>query len=403
MAEQENSEVKQDDVGAVRPSEAKTGNRRFFGSIFTPEERNAPFHKSWMASNTSFEAPPSVSTATTTEDAQSVKLKRYQYESFLKDRWTVAIDSFLRSFHNVSESPDLKASNRASFTDTEKVSSNWFHNVIKRHSEDARAYHTLVHLEEIFGYLELLLPSNPQEINQHGFLLLPEHRQCILFLATFFHDAIYDPRSGTNEEDSAELFQKFVKELLSPLIQPNDTATAILTTTTPSTSGIDVDDDNAHKSLHTQTNTESFDLFKKKLPSVCSTIVDAVLQIVHATKSHSSNVHHEKEEVLELTHIFLDADLSVLGKIPEAYDAYAALIRQEYKFVPKDDYCQKRADILEKLIGDTTASEDIATATTSGSNALFRSPKMKAELEQQAIHNLRREIAVLRSGSIPGQ
>mmetsp|Transcript_23924 Transcript_23924/g.33580 ORF Transcript_23924/g.33580 Transcript_23924/m.33580 type:complete len:86 (+) Transcript_23924:3-260(+) len=70
----------------------------------------------------------------------------------------------------------------------------------------------------------------------------------------------------------------------------------------------------------------------------------------------------------------------------------------------KMNIAKKRAEILEKLIDGTTTSEDVATTGSGNSNAsLFRSTKMKDELEQRAIDNLRREIAILRSGSIPGQ
>lgn len=72
---------------------------------------------------------------------------------------------------------------------------------------------------------------------------------------------------------------------------------------------------------------------------------DAVVEYILATKSHPVD---RRADPLSC---FLDADMAVLGKRPEAYDGCAALIREEYRHVPHDVYCEKRADILADFIG----------------------------------------------------
>jgi pantetheine-phosphate adenylyltransferase len=64
--------------------------------------------------------------------------------------------------------------------------------VLDRYRESHRFYHTLNHLDEIWQLLEA------QGYGDND----------VLLLTTVFHDIIYDPRSATNEEDSAEYFNE---------------------------------------------------------------------------------------------------------------------------------------------------------------------------------------------------
>lgn len=61
-----------------------------------------------------------------------------------------------------------------------------------RWNEPHRVYHNQEHLEEILGLIE-----KSSEILAHDALVL----------CAFFHDAVYDPKSKTNEEDSFALFE----------------------------------------------------------------------------------------------------------------------------------------------------------------------------------------------------
>jgi len=91
---------------------------------------------------------------------------------------------------------------------SEKAAAEWFDRIYNRHTEDARHYHTPIHLEEMCHYFRLFAdaemhPSSPGELQ-------------VVLLAIFFHDVIYDARSATNEEDSAKLFESFAEEVRIP-------------------------------------------------------------------------------------------------------------------------------------------------------------------------------------------
>ena len=99
----------------------------------------------------------------------------------------------------------------------------------------------------------------------------------------------------------------------------------------------------------------------------------------------------EKHQVLpsgfdELQKLFLDLDLSVLGKSNQAYLLYAAAIREEYEHVPASVYCEKRAEILTKFLEK---------------DRLYFTAVFHREMEEQARRNLQVEIEMLRDGRIP--
>ena len=112
-------------------------------------------------------------------------------------------------------------------------------------------------------------------------LLNPE----IVLLSILFHDAIYNPMSSTNEEDSAQLFQKFVQE-----------------------SG------------------------NEKLDAVKGTVIDYIL----CTKSH--NVDDEEKDSDKM--LFIDMDMAVLARDRERYQLYSQQIRQEYIHINDETYCK---------------------------------------------------------------
>ncbi len=71
--------------------------------------------------------------------------------------------------------------------------------------EPHRHYHTLSHLSNILTSIDRIINSKfnnkIKTINDRD----------ILVMAAFYHDYVYDPKSNTNEEDSAEAFLKAVK------------------------------------------------------------------------------------------------------------------------------------------------------------------------------------------------
>ena len=160
----------------------------------------------------------------------------------------------------------------------------WFDRLWKLYSEPSRHYHTPVHLLEMWQFFQLL---------KADFKLTETQEEAIAW-AIFFHDAIYDATSKSNEDDSIRLYREFAQET--------------------------------------------------KL-SARQQVTDAVIDYIDATKRHV--VSDRNATSLSL---FLDLDMAVLGKAPHAYMAYAALIRKEYKHVPSDVYCTARADVLETFL-----------------------------------------------------
>ncbi|MFJ1600012.1 hypothetical protein [Streptomyces sp. NPDC088261] len=140
-------------------------------------------------------------------------------------------------------------------------------------------------------------------------------------LAAWFHDAVYRPDRSENEERSARLAELALPE-----------------------AGL------------SQEGT------------------DEVARLVRLTTTHAATDDDRNGAVL------CDADLAVLGSAPDAYDAYAAAVREEYGFVPEDDFRSGRAAILEQLL-------DLPR--------LFRTPHGELEWEARARRNLAAELRTL--------
>lgn len=109
--------------------------------------------------------------------------------------------------------------------------------------------------------------------------------------AVWFHDAIYNPQKGDNEEQSAELAVESLRKL-----------------------------------------------------DVSDAKIEKVRQMIMATKTHNANALDKDGE------FFLDFDLSILGAEADVYQQYAAAIHKEYAFVPIELYRNGRRGILEKFL-----------------------------------------------------
>ena len=67
----------------------------------------------------------------------------------------------------------------------------WHARLVKAYGERRRAYHSLQHLEECLGVFD----------EAKGFMQKPD----LIEMALWFHDAVYDPKSGENEALSAAM------------------------------------------------------------------------------------------------------------------------------------------------------------------------------------------------------
>jgi predicted metal-dependent HD superfamily phosphohydrolase len=140
-------------------------------------------------------------------------------------------------------------------------------------------------------------------------------------LAAWFHDALYDSRALDNEERSAAL---------------------------------------------ARARCESW--------GVPRATIDTVRRLILATKMHPFDPEDRDEAVL------LDADLAIFGAGQERYNAYARAIRQEYQWVPEEDYRRGRLRILRGFLQR---------------ERIYRLERMQQLYDVAARENLAREIAGL--------
>lgn len=161
--------------------------------------------------------------------------------------------------------------------------------LVSCYQEPHRAYHTLIHVETMLDLLQTL--SFPEIILEEPSPLCNTPEYGAVELAVWFHDAVYDPKAKNNEERSAELAEKLLKDVL-----PGKT-------------------------------------------------VALIKRLILLTKTHERSKCHNYA-----AHLMLDLDLAVFGFDEDAYDFYAAAIRKEYHFVPQKDYAAGRIQVLEKFL-----------------------------------------------------
>ncbi|MCE3226650.1 MAG: adenylyltransferase/cytidyltransferase family protein [Bacteroidetes bacterium] len=143
--------------------------------------------------------------------------------------------------------------------------------VLARYNESHRFYHTIDHLLDVISRLA----------KQNNF-------DDELFLAAVYHDAVYDPKAGDNEEQSANLFMQHANG-----------------------SGLN-------------------DAQKKN-----------IYQLIMDTKTHKAS--SDKSQLL------ITADLSILEQPFEKLVEYEHQIFREFQFVDHRIYLPKRIEILQKL------------------------------------------------------
>lgn len=153
-----------------------------------------------------------------------------------------------------------------------------FYYLEKRYNHPSRYYHTMQHIQDCL----IALQDVSDQINDlHA-----------VTMAIFFHDIVYDTKSSTNEEDSAET----MKQMLS---------------------------------------TFNFD----------DSFIERVYDLIILTK-HPSNT--DDNDALYL----IDIDLLILSSEPKIFIEYCDNIRREYNWVPEDIYNKKRTEFLSSMILD---------------------------------------------------
>jgi predicted metal-dependent HD superfamily phosphohydrolase len=149
--------------------------------------------------------------------------------------------------------------------------------LLARWSEPQRHYHTVAHLEFMLSIVDEYADAADDAD--------------AVRLATWFHDAVYDPTAVDNEMRSAELAATVLPTLGVPPKRVAEVVRLVWLTTRH-----EVDDDDANGAL------------------LC------------------------------------DADLAILATGPERYDAYRQSIRAEYAHVPDDAFRSGRMGVLGQLL-----------------------------------------------------
>jgi len=152
----------------------------------------------------------------------------------------------------------------------------WYQRLVAAYSEPHRHYHNLQHLDECLREFDVARPLALQP--------------GIVEAALWFHDAVYDPRSHTNEEDSAALADRCLC-----------------------------------------------------VAGLTSVAIGEIRQLILATKTH-------KPGDLADAALLIDIDLAILGQPPSRFSEYELGIKSEYSWVPATTYAEKRSEILEGFL-----------------------------------------------------
>jgi predicted metal-dependent HD superfamily phosphohydrolase len=139
--------------------------------------------------------------------------------------------------------------------------------------------------------------------------------------AAWFHDSVYDTHASDNEEKSAA----YAAQVLGDL-----------------------------------------GLGRRRPEEVC--------RLILLTKNHLASLDDLTGQVL------LDADLAILGSAEERYDQYARAIRQEFAWVPNEDYRAGRTQVLSAFLRR---------------ERIYCTEDMRMRYESQARENLLREIRLM--------
>ncbi len=151
-----------------------------------------------------------------------------------------------------------------------------FEELIKCHQAKGRFYHSNEHISACLQHLDEV-KDQVQDWKT-------------LALAFWFHDAIYNPFSSSNERDSANWAMRFLAE--------NDAS------------------------------KDQIDRIEALIMATC-----------HNAEAADSDMQ-----------ILIDIDLSILGTRPGVYDIYEKNIRKEYRRVPRFIFRKKRKEILQQFL-----------------------------------------------------
>jgi pantetheine-phosphate adenylyltransferase len=153
-----------------------------------------------------------------------------------------------------------------------------YSDIAAKYSEGHRAYHNLTHIAECLAELQTIEISKDDRSN--------------IEFAIWFHDIIYNPKSKSNEDDSAEFF-----------------------------------------------------LSQASMLGLSNERASKIANYIRATKQHEPTSHND-----QALRYFLDIDLSILGAEDSRFLEYDSAIRAEFSWVPGLIYSPKRKKVLRTFL-----------------------------------------------------
>jgi predicted metal-dependent HD superfamily phosphohydrolase len=162
------------------------------------------------------------------------------------------------------------------YCDDKALLESTFKELLELYTADKRVYHDITHIISLLKRWE----ESKLNINDDD----------VVYLAIWFHDAIFDTWRSDNEEKSAEMAAEFLAKTSFP---PDR--------------------------------------------------IDKVVKYIIATKTHESTDEND-------LNYFLDIDLSILGSEETIYDIYTKQISDEYSFYPSFLYNRGRRKVLNSFL-----------------------------------------------------
>lgn len=148
--------------------------------------------------------------------------------------------------------------------------------LVAAYSESHRHYHAVQHIDDCLVQFDgaAAIAKEPHEVE----------------LALWFHDAVYEPASSSNEHESAERARAFMSSFGAP---------------------------------------------DERTDRVCRHIL--------ATR-------HDADPISGDTALVVDVDLSILGRERGEFERYERDVREEYRWIPASIYRRKRIEILRSFL-----------------------------------------------------
>lgn len=201
-----------------------------------------------------------------------------------------------------------------------------FEALLVRLREPHRRYHTATHVMWVCRHVAALAGAHPVDDLD------------AVMAAALYHDAVYDPRSTSNEAASARLAERVLA------------------------------------------GTEEWDAARRG--TVAELIRSTAHGVTGADRPDTTDLAtRAADDPVVATAILNDADLAVLGAEPSAYETYRRGVRAEYAHVDDKAWRRGRSQVLNGLLGRPS---------------IFATSTMLAEREARARANLTAELAMLR-------